>query len=113
MKIINREMGGGKTVSLVELMLYPGNEDVIYVAPTVRQAHQLAFLEALKRDPHVSRDRFISAGSLEYVRGRYPEARFVIDEIDGVLEYLVQGKVLAIAGTDEDLKRGQITRMMG
>lgn len=111
MKIINREMGGGKTYALVELMLEPGNEDVIYVAPTVSQAQGIAFPYAAQITGQATkelRDRFISVAQIDNLRGRV--VRFVFDEVDGILGYLAGAPVIAIAGTDEDLKRGQLDR---
>lgn len=109
MKIINREMGGGKTTALVEIMLRPGNEDVIYVAPTYAQA-KLAMRIAREKlkgrtlPPDLSR-RFVSASALNGPGWRSPqEYRYVIDEFDGVIRGLVGGEVIAVAGTDEDYK---------
>lgn len=111
MKIINREMGGGKTRSLVEFMLASGNEDVVYVAPTISQAVHVAYRYAKVLDPLVPQRRFISASSLAAYAEKHPGSRFVLDEVDGILGSLVNGTVLAIAGTDEDLREGQRRRM--
>lgn len=111
MKIINREMGGGKSRALVELMLEPGNEDVVYVAPTVAQAQRIGYEYARQLDPGVDRKRFIAASALGSLKGR--NVRVVIDEVGGVLSGLVGASVLAIAGTDEDLQAGQRQRIRG
>lgn len=112
MKIINREMGGGKTTALVQIMMRPGNEDVIYVAPTLSQAHRIAYPYARQIDPNVDLNRFVSvAGLLEFDPESRP--RFVIDELEGLLGSLAGGEVLAVAGTDEDLRRGQMAKMRG
>lgn len=108
MKIINREMGGGKTHALVEIMLAPGNEDVLYVAPTRDQAYRIAYEYAKNLSPNVQRGRFITAADIEHNR---VGARYVIDEIDTVLNLFIGTEVVAIAGTDEDVRRGQERRM--
>ena len=106
MKIINREMGGGKTTALVEMMLRPGNEDVVFVAPTRAQAVNIGLRTAVKvfgqEETPKLRDRFISVSELLGRRDR--KERYVLDEIEGCLQYLVEAPVVAIAGTDEDYK---------
>lgn len=114
MKIINREMGGGKTYALVEMMLEPGNEDVIFVAPTYSQAQSIAYPYAAQivgESSKALRDRFISVAHLLSDRKKYEGRRFVIDEVNGVLGVLTGGHVLAVAGTDEDLEAGQRQRI--
>lgn len=108
MKIINREMGGGKTHALVEIMLRPGNEDVIYVAPTRDQAYRIAYEYAKTIRPGISRSRFITAADIEHNRLGH---RYVFDEVHAVLSTLVGTEVVAIAGTDEDLAAGQLKNM--
>lgn len=110
MKIINREMHSGKTHALIEIMLAPGNSDVYYVAPTYKQADHAAKV-AKSISPRVDRNRFVSVAALNAFR--QPTPRFVLDEVEGVLNTLLQGKVLAVAGTDEDLKDGQMRRIRG
>lgn len=108
MKIINREMGGGKTHALVEIMLRPGNEDVIYVAPTRDQAYRIAYEYAKTIRPGITRSRFITAADIEHNRLGH---RYVFDEVHAVLSTLVGTEVVAIAGTDEDLAAGQLKNM--
>lgn len=117
MRIFNRPMGAGKTTELVKMLLATGNEDVYYVAPTRSQADN-AYKIALQvfmgvnggsvhpviTNPDI-RKRFISAATLsEMPKG----TRYVVDEVDGVLDFLIQGYVLAIAGTDGKMKADQI-----
>jgi len=111
MKIINREMGGGKTHALVELMLEPGNEDVIFVAPTYSQAQEIGYRTALSQGYNGKRDRFVAVGAILGKPNDFRGKRFVIDEGAGVIGALIGGKVLAIAGTDEDLEAGQRQRI--
>lgn len=115
MKIINREMGGGKTYALVELMLAPGNEDVIYVAPTITQAQNIAFRYAQGLQKNADPGRFI--GAVEFrtrINSRRSDYnRYVIDELEGVLRMITGARILAVAGTDEDLRLGQIHRRQG
>lgn len=106
MKIISKGLGEGKTYDLVKLMLEPGNEDVVFVAPTRAQAQALGKRTAVETfgqgdTPELSQ-RFISAAELPNRKGR--KERYVIDEIDGVIGGLMGGEVIAIAGTDEDVK---------
>lgn len=111
MKIINREMGGGKTTALLELMAGPDGHDIVYVAPSMAQARRAKEMFDKYYGGNSDR-RFISVGQLGGIRGSsYPTPRFVIDEADGVLGHLLGGQVVGIAGTDEDLKRGQINRL--
>ena len=106
MKIINREPGGGKTTALVGMMFEPGNEDVVFVAPTKKQAIDIGLRTAVTvygaTQDAALRDRFISVSELDNRKGR--EERYVIDEIDGAIDFLVGGTVIAISGTDEDHK---------
>lgn len=106
MKIISKGLGEGKTYDLVKLMLEPGNEDVVFVAPTRAQAQDIGKRTAVitfgQRDTPELRSRFISAAELPNRKGR--KERYVIDEIDGVIGGLIGGEVIAIAGTDEDVK---------
>lgn len=113
MKIFNREMGGGKTTALLELMARPENRDVIYVAPTLRQAESAwRMYEAMFQEP-TARDRFVKLDQVtsRHPGGQYPAPRYVLDEVDGLLPALVGGPVVGIAGTDEDLRAGQAMRM--
>lgn len=114
MKIFNRELGGGKTTALLELMDRPENSSVIYVAPTRQQADMArSMFETMtgkKSDPA----RFVKVSQVNSLldpESHYPPLRFVIDEVEGVLNSLIGGQVLAVAGTDEDLRTGQIQRM--
>jgi len=106
MKIIATEPGGGKTTALIDIMLKPGNEDVVYVAPTFKQddvAHRAAMHRAAERGLEApSRSRFIRADQL-LARPRARE-RYVLDEVDGILHSLLGSAPVAIAGTDEDVK---------
>lgn len=115
MKIIATEVGGGKTTALVDIMLEPGNEDVVYVAPTFSQsdhAHRVAKQRAADAGrPTPSRTRFIRADQI-LARATTGD-RFVLDEVDGILHFLLGGAPVAIAGTDEDVKAAQIARIRG
>jgi len=94
--VIAFERQAGKTRALIEFMAQPRNEDVLYLAPTAQQAtnaHHMAvglgFLE-----PH-DRRRFLSVSQIvdriDFRRGG--PARFVVDELDGVLRLLLNGTV--------------------
>lgn len=105
-KIINREMSSGKTTTLVRMMFEPGNEDVVYVAPTIAQAKKIALRVAVdllgySETPELS-NRFIGVSEL-HRRGGLTE-RYVVDEVDEVLRILLGCDIVAIAGTDEDHK---------
>lgn len=105
MKIINREHGGGKTTALVWIMFEPGNEDVVFVAPTKAQAnigYQTAVTSLGKKGGAELRDRFISVSEFQSRKGR--NERYVFDEIEEVIRYLIGAPVVAIAGTDEGYK---------
>lgn len=87
MKVFNLSPGEGKTTALVKLMLEPGNEHLIYVAPTRAQADnarrlasQLAGSNALNIPGPA---RFISAAQMDLRSGD----RYVVDELDGVLPF--------------------------
>lgn len=123
MRIFNQPMGSGKTTELVTIMLAPGNEDVIYVAPTMSQANAAnriareiitKAMEAVGErfsgtDVGKLTARFTSASGLS----RYPEGtRYVIDELDGVISGLVNGQVLAVSGTDAKMKADQIDQLL-
>lgn len=105
MQVIDLPHGFGKTTTLVKLMLEPGNEDVIYVAPTLEQAQRGALEMALHSadwtdyERRALRKRFISVGMLIENRADYARNRFVIDELEAVLEKLLRGEVLAVAAT--------------
>ena len=108
MRILQMPMGSGKTYQLVWLMMQPGNEDIIYVAPTKAQAdcaHQIA--RSLP-GPNPTRDRFVSVSQLPI---RDKKARHVVDELVGVLSYLIGGEVLEATHTPDELhwrnRRGQ------
>lgn len=107
MKILNMPLGSGKTTALVKMMLEPGNEDVVFVAPTKSQAEAIGYRTATttlgQPESKELRSRFISAAELPNRKGR--KERYVIDEIDGVIGGLIGGEVVAIAGTDEDEKK--------
>ena len=117
MKIVNREIGGGKTTALVEIMLRPGNEDVIFVAPAESQAMNAYYHIALgvfhEKPSRALRDRFISAAGLRARKKQKQRGRYVIDELEGVIGFLVKGTVLAVSGTDEDYKFAHRTRLNG
>jgi hypothetical protein len=98
MKVFNLDRGEGKTTALIKIMLEPGNEDVIYVAPTHAQANyaftlaqRLAGADTLNVP---GRARFIAARQMDLHSGR----RYVVDEADAVVPFV------AIALTDEDKK---------
>ena len=110
MKIINREPGGGKTRALLEMVI--GDASIIYVAPTRAQAEH-AYREARSMTPMISRGRFISIHQVPTYRGVNPAYQFVLDEVEGILGGLIGGTVIAIAGSDEDLKRGRMVRSSG
>lgn len=107
MKIISKGLGEGKTTDLVRIMLQPGNEDVVFVAPTWAQAERIGYRTAISffgaTPGKELQGRFISASALEnHVRtGKH---RYVFDEVDGVLQALLRAPVIAIAGTDEDVR---------
>jgi hypothetical protein len=110
MKVIDLPQGAGKTTQLVESMLQPGNEDVIYIAPTIAQAdhaRRMAASMILDRAsallgfdmsvivPTVSRAgklgrRFMGASQLANHPRQLIDARVVIDELPGVL-YVLAG----------------------
>lgn len=110
MRIINRPKGSGKTYELVKMMMMePGNEDIVYVAPTYVQAERIAKRLAIqefgaKPSPELSM-RFTNAGAVNQPGRHYPpDQRFVIDELDGVIGGIIGGNVVAVAGTDEKHK---------
>jgi hypothetical protein len=108
-KVIDLPQGAGKTTRLVEYMLEPGNEDVIYIAPTVRQAEvarRMAARMILDRAsaslgfdmsviaPTVSPvgklgRRFMGADQVASRPRRFTKARVVIDELPGVVTQLI------------------------
>jgi hypothetical protein len=108
-KVIDLPQGAGKTTQLIEYMLQPGNEDVIYIAPTLRQADNARRMAAhmvldkasvsLGFDmspiaPTVSPTgklgrRFVSAGQVVSHPRRMARSRVVIDELPGVVTELI------------------------
>ena len=107
MRILNWEHGRGKTTELVRMMMQPGNEDVVYVAPTFAQAdYALAVATDLCGGvrPAGLQLRFTSVFALGQRHGF--RERYVIDEFDGVLRSLLGAEVLAVAGTCETQKPG-------
>src|SRR5690606_6412884 len=92
-KIFNREMGGGKTTALLELMDRPENSSVVYVAPTKRQADMARSMFETMTGKKPDPDRFVSASQLPRSNpgGAYPDTRYVIDELEGVIDYLAGG----------------------
>lgn len=107
MKVINKSRGKGKTTELVEYMNEPGNEDVVYIAPTFDQAHNAQLRFSQVSGVHgfdVPRNRFKSVKGLKDL----PEGtRIVVDEADGALsallnsEYGVQVEVQALSAERE------------
>lgn len=107
MRIIAIGKGEGKTTALVEYMLQPGNEDVVYVAPTQAQCGSAIRIarHLLPRDAHISPKRFLSAqGVLFGERARGARVRCVVDELDAVLHVLLGGEVDLGALTPSDLE---------
>lgn len=104
MRVINKPSGAGKTTELVRIMLEPGNEDVVYVAPTRAQAERAGYLTAVStfrqdETPEL-KARFISANEMRSRVGR--NERYVFDEFDVVLRTLL-GDVIAVAGTERGI----------
>lgn len=100
MEIIDLPQGEGKTAALVDLMLEPGNEDVVYVAPTYAQADYARKLAVAKFggvEPLGFRLRFTSASGVLSYSG--PRRRYVVDELDTTLSVLLGGGVVAMACT--------------
>ena len=112
MRILNWERGCGKTTELVRIMMQPGNEDVVYVAPTYAQADyalrvaERVFNNRREELPKEYLARFISASGLKSRMQSLlrDHKRLVIDELDGVLGALFGAEVLAVAGTCEPQK---------
>lgn len=103
MEVLTLPRSGGKTRSLVKLMLELGNEDVVYVAPTTAQARAVGRQAALAlgaRLDEVPLKRFVAASAVQ----RGTDQRFVVDELDGVLRVLLGGEVLAAALTPSSLE---------
>ena len=97
---IERERAGGKTYRLVQEMLKPGNEDMVYVAPTMHQAREIAARTASEMGAEVTPEllkRFTSVGYIRQFQGQ--RVRLVIDEADGVLSQLLGAPVAFIAYT--------------
>lgn len=99
MKIIELPRGRGKTTELVILMMEPGNEDVVYVAPTMQQAQSARKIAEAHGMPRPTLHRFISANGLSDLHNT--GTRYVVDELDGVLGYLLGGTPVAVAGTSK------------
>lgn len=99
--------GFGKTHELVSMMLQPGGEDIVYVAPSLQQAdHARRLAERLSGRVYPSGSaRFVAARSLRDHPELFRGVRLVVDEADGVLRELI-GNVVAIALTParEDLR---------
>lgn len=106
--VIELPRAGGKTYDLVQEMLRPGNEDMIYVAPTREQAVRVGLRTAVAvfgaEDTPKLRHRFLASRDLPgAVRGR--NARLVVDELDGVLEVLLGAPVVSAAHTPKPARR--------
>jgi hypothetical protein len=121
-RILDYRPHAGKTTELVELMLEPGNEDVIYVAPTIAQADNASRIAARillqrisdllgydltalagrmeTRGPKLRR-RFLAAHQVVNRPRLAAGSRFVVDETDGVLGGLLGGTILAAALTSD------------
>lgn len=110
LRIIERPKGGGKTAALIEIMLAPGNEDVVYIAPTAAQAaeaYRRACWLQMERGQRalINSNRFISASRFDFqhqaMHHTSAPMRVVIDEVGGALSGLLPGlSVVAVAGTD-------------
>lgn len=96
MNVIVKPRGSGKTTALVEYMLEPGNEDVVFVAPSQAQAN-VGFhrYKELGGNPH-HEHRFQSASWLEFRDKRERRPWIVIDEADGVLGYFLKAQIEAM-----------------
>jgi hypothetical protein len=101
MKIYSLPRQGGKTSALVDLMLEPGNEDIIYIAPTMAQADNARRMaqERGATPERAKRGRFQKLPDRP-IRGR-SNVRYVVDELDGILSYLLGGIPVAVAVTGE------------
>lgn len=111
LRIIEMKPGEGKTTTLVKIMLEPGNEDVLYVAPTNSQA-RIGYLTALELlgkpfDRDEGRGAKITEPELwkrfmsyETHAHRTDQPRVVVDELDGVIGRALNATVLAVSGTD-------------
>lgn len=87
---------GGKTTKLVQLMV--DDPELTYIAPTVSQAIGVAARHyALITGQKPDHRRFLSVNQFRE-QARHG-GRVVIDEVDGVLEYLLGSRVVAVAGT--------------
>lgn len=98
MKIIDRPHGGGKTTELVKFMLEPGNDDVIYIAPTNMQAQNARRIAEQLSGRPLPQSRFrrpLDGGG--FPSGPY---RFVVDEADSFFDR----RVVAVALTGDDNK---------
>ena len=96
MDIIQWPTGAGKTSELLAYMLCPENADVHYIAPTMKMA-----VEAGREFEKFGGDatgRFHGATYL-HKRGLPSAARYVIDELEGVLGGLVWGKIEIVTST--------------
>lgn len=104
MRALALNPGDGKTTSLVQYMMREGNENVIYVAPTLAQAHNAErFFFNLGGSEAAAKGRFLSVASVDRaVIGR--SARLVFDEAEGVIEALAGARVELIAFTPDDKK---------
>jgi hypothetical protein len=125
MKIIDIPQGAGKTTQLVEYMLQPGNEDVIYIAPTLRQAdnarRMAAHMVLDKASVSLGFDmspvastvspagklgrRFMGASQVARHSRQLLDARVVIDELPDVLYVLLGGSRVDVATLTSDEKR--------
>lgn len=109
MRIFEMEQGGGKTTTLVKLMFEPGNEDVVYVAPSRRQANNA--MEIARSLGHAPlHRRFISMREFDDLLIFERKAlRVILDEAEWIIRSsLGVGAVVAIAGTDGKRRQEQI-----
>lgn len=97
MKILRLPRGGGKTHALLDLMKAKPN--LVYVAPTLRQANTVWASTGADLDDRLPRWRFQSAGSMmrRPLAGRNDadDVEFVVDELESVLSILLSGPVFA------------------
>lgn len=104
MRAIELDRAQGKTTALVKEMLKPGNEDMIFVAPTKMQAINIGYRTALglgAPDTPALKSRFVSwQGGINQFKGR--QVRLLVDEADGILSSVFGAPVHLLAYTPED-----------
>lgn len=110
MKIIKLGLGEGKTTALLQIMLEPGNEDVVFITPTfaqMRVAQQMMReMKGVRTLNPKDANRFRTLQNLLGEGWHYPsDQRYVIDNLEGVIGGLVGGDVIAVSGTDERDKK--------